>query len=124
MPLLHLEVGDAVAEQAADAVGALEDGDGVPGAGELLRGGQAGGPGADDRHRLAGLHLRAAAGTTQPSSQARSMMLASICLIVTGSLLIPSTHDASHGAGQSLPVNSGKLLVACSRSIASRHWSR
>ncbi len=52
------------------------------------------------------------------------MMLASICLIVTGSLLIPSTHDASHGAGQSLPVNSGKLLVACRRSIAARHWSR
>ena len=47
------------------------------------------------------------------------MMLASICLIVTASLLIPSTHDASQGAGQSLPVNSGKLFVACSRSSAS-----
>ena len=52
------------------------------------------------------------------------MMLASICLIVTGSVLIPSTHEASQGAGQSLPVNSGKLLVACRRSIAARHWSR
>ena len=52
------------------------------------------------------------------------MMLASICLIATGSLLMPRTHEASHGAGQSLPVNSGKLLVACSRSMAMRHWSR
>jgi hypothetical protein len=52
------------------------------------------------------------------------MMLASICLIVTGSLLIPSTHDASQGAGAELPVNSGKLFVACRRSIAARHWSR
>ena len=40
--LLHLEVGDAVAEQAADPVGALEDGDRVPGPGELLGAGQAG----------------------------------------------------------------------------------
>ena len=123
-PLLHLEVGDAVAEQAADAVGPLEDRDVVAGAGELLGGGQAGGAGADDGDRLAGRAPWAAAGTTQPSSQARSMMLASICLIVTGSSLIPSTHEASQGAGQSVPVNSGKLLVACRRSIASRHWSR
>ena len=42
VPLLHLEVGDAVAEQAADPVGALEDGDRVPGAGELLGAGQPG----------------------------------------------------------------------------------
>ena len=55
--LLHLEVGDAVAEQAADPVVALEDGDGVPGPGELLGGGQPGRARADDRHRLAGLHL-------------------------------------------------------------------
>jgi hypothetical protein len=40
--LLHLELGDAVAQQAADAVGALVDGDGVSGAGELLGGGEAG----------------------------------------------------------------------------------
>ena len=56
-PLFHLEVGDAVAEQAADAVGALEDGDRVAGAGKLLGAGQARRAGADDRHRLAGLDL-------------------------------------------------------------------
>ena len=39
--------------------------------------------------------------------------------MVTGSLLMPSTHDPSQGAGHRRPVNSGKLLVACSRSMAS-----
>ena len=34
-----------------------------------------------------------------------------------------STQDASHGAGHSQPVNSGKLFVACSRSMASRQSS-
>ena len=48
----------------------------------------------------------------------------SIDLIITGSSLIASTHAASHGAGQIRPVNSGKLLVACRRSIASRHSPR
>ena len=37
---------------------------------------------------------------------------------------MPSTHAASHGAGHSRPVNSGKLLVACSRSLAARQSSR
>ena len=35
---------------------------------------------------------------------------------------MPSTQAASHGAGHSRPVNSGKLLVACSRSDASSHF--
>ena len=39
--LFQLEVGDAVAEQAADAVGLFIDGDGMAGAAKLLRGGQA-----------------------------------------------------------------------------------
>ena len=51
--LLHLELGDAVAEQPADAVGALVDDDLVAGPGELLGGGEAGGPGADDGDPLA-----------------------------------------------------------------------
>ena len=48
------------------------------------------------------------------------MIVTSTCLMVTGSALMPSTQAASHGAGHSRPVNSGKLLVACSRSMASR----
>ena len=52
------------------------------------------------------------------------MISTSTCLMVTGSALMPSTHAASHGAGQRRPVNSGKLFVACRRSMASRQWSR
>src|SRR5262249_31202254 len=51
--LLHLEVRDAVAQQAADAVIALEDGDGVTRAGQLLRRGEAGRARADDGDGLA-----------------------------------------------------------------------
>ena len=47
------------------------------------------------------------------------MIVFSICLMVTGGSLMPSTQAASHGAGQMRPVNSGKLLVACSWRIAS-----
>ncbi len=46
------------------------------------------------------------------------MIDSSIPLMVTGSSLMPSTHDASHGAGHNRPVHSGKLFVACRRSIA------
>ncbi len=52
--LLKLEVGNAVAEQAADAVVLLVDGDGVAGASKLLRGGKARGSAADDGDTLAG----------------------------------------------------------------------
>src|SRR4051794_38629277 len=56
--LLHLERGDAVGEHPADPVGPLVHGDVVPGAGQLLRGGQAGRPGPDDGDLLAGALLR------------------------------------------------------------------
>ena len=52
--LFKLEVGNAVAQQAADAVVLLVDGDGVAGAAQLLRGGQAGRAAADDGDALAG----------------------------------------------------------------------
>ena len=58
MALLHLELGDAVAQQPADAVGPLEHDDVVPGARELLRGGQTGRARADDRDLAAGPHGR------------------------------------------------------------------
>jgi hypothetical protein len=44
--------------------------------------------------------------------------------MVTAGWLIPRTHAVSHGAGQSRPVNSGKLLVACRRSMASAQSPR
>ena len=55
--LFKLEVGNAVAQQAADAVVLLVDGDGVAGAAQLLRGGEAGGAAADDGDALAGVVL-------------------------------------------------------------------
>ena len=51
--LLHLEVRDAVAHQAADPVALLEHGRRVAGAGQLLRAGQARRAGADDSDPLA-----------------------------------------------------------------------
>ncbi len=61
------------------------------------------------------LPVRASGGggkaLTQPSSKARLMMESSISLIVTDLSLIASTHADSHGAGHSIPVNSGKLFV-------------
>jgi hypothetical protein len=63
-------------------------------------------------------------GTIQPSSQPLSTMAFSMFLIVTGGALMPSTHEPSHGAGQTRPVNSGKLLVRCRRSSASFHNPR
>ena len=117
--LLHLEIRDAVAQQAADAVALLEHRDGVAGARQLLRGGQTRRAGADHGDALAGADCAAAPGWIQPSSKARSTMVFSICLIVTGGSLMPSTQAASHGAGQMRPVNSGKLLVACRLRTAS-----
>ena len=57
-PLLQLELGNAVAQQAADAIGALEHRDPVAGAVQLLGGGQAGRAGADDGDALAGARRR------------------------------------------------------------------
>ena len=67
------------------------------------------------------LPVRVSGGSarTQPSSQPRSAMETSMFLIVTGGDVIPSTQLPSHGAGQTRPVNSGKLFVLCRRSRAS-----
>ena len=46
------------------------------------------------------------------------MMACSMDLMPTGSSFTLSTQAASQGAGQMRPVNSGKLLVLCSTSIA------
>ena len=52
-------------------------------------------------------------GLIQPSFQPLSAIAFSICSMATASEFIFKTQDASQGAGQILPVNSGKLLVAC-----------
>ncbi len=48
-------------------------------------------------------------------------MAHSMVLIVTGVSWMLSVHDASHGAGQTRPVTSGKLLVECRLSAAFFH---
>ena len=63
-------------------------------------------------------------GVIQPSSQARSAISSSMVLIVTGSPSMPTVHEPSHGAGQTRPVNSGKLFVKWRRMLASCHWPR
>ena len=60
--LLHLELGDAVAQQAARLVVALVDGHRVAGPGELLGRGQPGRAGPDDRHPPPGLRLEGGTG--------------------------------------------------------------
>ncbi len=111
--LFHLEVGDAVAQQAADAVLLLEQRHVMAGARELLGAGHAGRAGARPRRPSCRSWPSGGSGSIQPSSHPRSTMAHSIVLIVTGLSSMFSVQDASHGAGQMRPVNSGKLLVEC-----------
>ena len=70
--LFHLEVGDAVAQQAADAVGLFEQRHRVAGARQLLGAGEPGRARADHRDALAGLPRRhAAARSSLPASRGR-----------------------------------------------------
>ena len=57
-PFLHLELGDSIAQEAADAVTLFEQGDRMSDAGQLLRASEPGRPGADDCDRAAGPALR------------------------------------------------------------------
>ena len=50
-------------------------------------------------------------GTIQPSAKPRSAMAHSMDLMVTGLSSMFRVQLASHGAGQTRPVNSGKLFV-------------
>ena len=63
-------------------------------------------------------------GFAQPSAKARSTIETSMPLIVTGGLLMPRTHADSQGAGQTRPVNSGKLFVERSDWRAASHRPR
>ena len=51
-------------------------------------------------------------------------MAHSIVLMVTGVSMMFRVQAASQGAGQTRPVNSGKLLVDWRFSSAVFHWSR
>mmetsp|Transcript_84330 Transcript_84330/g.217161 ORF Transcript_84330/g.217161 Transcript_84330/m.217161 type:complete len:280 (+) Transcript_84330:1007-1846(+) len=60
-------------------------------------------------------------GLIQSLEKPYSMIDSSMDLIATGSSLMPRTHASSQGAGQVVPVNSGKLLVSSRRSSAFFH---
>jgi hypothetical protein len=115
--LLHLEVGNAVAEQSADAIAFSKSTTSCPARASCCAHAIPAGPEPTTATRLPVLRS-GSCGTTQPSSQPLSMMKCSIDLMPTGSLLMLSVHDASHGAGHTRPVNSGKLFVWCSVSRA------
>ena len=68
--------------------------------------------------------LSAMSGAIQPSANALSAMAHSMVLMVTGVSSMLSVQDASHGAGQTRPVISGKLLVECRLRAAVSQWSR
>ena len=121
--LVELHVGNAVHEQAADAVGAFINGHQVTGAIELRRAGKSRRAGPTTATFLP-VRFSGGSGMTHPSAKPLSMIAHSMFLIVTGDSLIPSTHEPSQGAGQTRPVNSGKLLVLCNRSSASCHRPR
>ena len=110
--LLHLEIGNAVAQQAADAVGLFEDRDVVAGARSCCAAASPAGPEPTTATRLPVRNVGRLGTESSLPRKPRSTMVFSICLMVTGGSLMPSTQDASQGAGQMRPVNSGKLLVA------------
>ena len=87
--LLELELGDAVAQQATDALGPLEDHDRVSGPGELLGGREPGRTRSDDRHLLAGPGAAPDGAPAHQSSAAHSAISSSTCLISTGSEVMP-----------------------------------
>ena len=79
--LFHLEMRNAVAQQAADAIGLLKDCYPVSGAPQLLGSRQPGRTGANHATRLP---VRAAAARDDPTFlETASIMLFSICRMVT-----------------------------------------
>ena len=70
------------------------------------------------------LFAEGGSGLTHPSAKARSAIAHSIVLMVTGLSSRLSVHEASHGAGHTRPVTSGKLLVLWRLRAASRQLPR
>ena len=115
--LLHLEVGNAVAHQAAGLGEFLVEVHVVAGARAAARTPSPAGP---DPTTATFLPVRTAARSGfKPCAMARSAMAHSIDLMVTGFSSMLSVQEASHGAGQTRPVTSGKLLVECRLRAAS-----
>ena len=82
----------------------------VPGARELLRGREPGGPRADDRDALARPRARRRLRHERPARTTWSAIVRSMVLMVTGSSRMLRTHDASHGAGHTRPGDLGEVV--------------
>ena len=122
-PLLHLECGNPVPQQAADAVRALEHRDEVARPVQLIGRGEAGRPGSDDRDALAGADDRRTRG--HPAFVERALDDRHLDRLDRHRIVVDAEHARSLARrGQSRPVNSGKLFVACSRSMAACQRSR
>ncbi len=108
--LLHLEVGDAVAQEATGAGLALVDMDIMAGAGELLGGGKAGRAGADDGDLLAGLVRR---DLRLDPAIANGAVGDGLFHRLDGDGGVLEVQGAGFlaGRGADAAVNSGKLLV-------------
>ncbi len=115
----QLEFGNAVTQQSSDAVIFLINRNRMAGAAQLLRRRQSSRARADDGNFFSAAKFRRPRDGSSLRGSPRSTIFFSFCLIVTGGWLMPRTHEASQGAGQIRPVNSGKLLVACSCRTAS-----
>ena len=116
-PFFELEVRNPVSEQTADPVGTLVNSHRVTGAVQLLGAGQTGRPRPDDGNLFAG------------SCRRRFGFDPTLLKGVLDDLFFnlfngDRTQASSQGAGQSRPVNSGKLLVSKSRPRASRQRPR
>ena len=122
-PFLQFEVGDAVAQYPSWSPGTLEDGDPVAGPGQLLGGGQAGRSCPHHAHLLTGEGV-SPPGDDPALGPGHFGDLFFDYRVGDGSSFMDRVQAASHSSGQSLPVSSGKLLVACRRSEASRHRPR
>ncbi len=108
--LLHLEVGNAVAQQAAGLRLALEDVDVVADPGELLGGGEAAGPEPMIATCLP-VFASGGSGTTQPIAQALSAIACSMVLIATGWFSEVERARLLAGSRADAAGEFGKLLV-------------
>ncbi len=118
--LLHLEIGNAVAQQPADAVVLLEQDDVVSGARKLLRARHACGSGADDRDALARLDRRR---LRHDPAFFPTLVDDEVLDRLDADRIVVDVERAGRLARRraDATVNSGKLLVECSTSSACRH---
>ena len=109
-PLLHLELGNAVAQQPADPIVALEDGHACGRRGSAAAPRPARPVPIRRRPRACRSGAPAAAATIQPSSNARSTIACSIDLIVTG-IVVDAEHARRLARRRAQPAGELRKVV-------------